>query len=324
MKFTHSFLFFGILFLGASASLLCLPVNAQICSQEKPSAFQSKYSADNEAVKKRTAKLFLNADDKSFSAIDSAFLNAKILPYLAPYLEDENEIVRQKAVKFIGLTKSSDALSLLALSLEDKSENVQNAAARTLYDNYKRETLSANSDVENALCRSLENGSNSAAAFLIFSYYVENPQTEKLIIFRGSEKNEAETTLYPLIKPVEVSFLIKMVHSEIGGRTPRSEFRQAISSATLDELAFLVWTMRDLGDPDLLHDLRKTLSDNRKMSYKNKQGVTVDRRLRDLAVEKFVQRLNLKPKFKVINGKTYSNAETKAINELIYYSIPQS
>lgn len=326
MKIINSILFFQVFaFSIFLAPNFFLPLNAQICSRDKPPAFDSKYNTDDAATRKRIEKLFLDARKNSpLSTADVSLLNVKTLPYLAVYLKDDDETTRRTAAKLVGLTKNEAALPLLAAALEDRSADVRNAAAQSLDDNFEQDAIIEKSFVENALCRSVENGSDSAAAILLFSRFVENPQTENVLIFRLKSAANETTNFYPLKKPVKVSFILKMAQSEVGSKVPRRAFRQAIADATLDELAFLLWTMRELGDPDLLHDLRKTLFDNRKISYENAKGITVSRRLRDLAVEKFVQRLKLTAGFKVIAGKVYSSAETKEIDDLIQRSIPQS
>lgn len=323
LQFKNLKLLGNLLFLALVVSQISLTAQAQICSQEKPPAFQSSHTADDESVKEKVRRTLFDGGGKTLPA-DLSKLKASILPYLAVYFENKDEKVRLKAVKIAGSTRSKEALPLLSRALEDDSAAVSNAAAETLYADYEQSDLAEQNFIENSLCRSIEKGSNAAASFLLLSRFVNNPQVEKVLAFRAESPTQEKTKFYSLQTPVSVSFIIKMAWSEVGGRTPRREFRQAIGEAALPELAFSVWAMQELGDYDLLHALRRTLPDKRKIRYENEKGVIVSRRLRDVAIEKFVQRLKLKPPFKIVKGKIYSEAEARRLNALIYEKIPQS
>ena len=323
MKFRNLKLLLNGLFFALVFSQICLTAQAQICSREKTPSFQSGYNAADESVKNKVRYQIFNGKGNSFPK-ELINLQARLLPYLAPYFKENDENIRLKAVRFAGATKSKEALTLLAAAVEDNSVEVQNAAARTLYENYEQNILAEQVFVENALCRSVEKGSNAAEAFLLLSRFTSSPQVENVLTFRAQSAGESKAKFYPLKDSVNVSFLIKMALSEIGGKTLRREFRQALGTASLEDLAFAVWAMGELGDTDLLHALRKTLSDKRKISYENEKGQIVTRRLSDAAIEKFVQRLKLKPPFKIVKGKSYTDAEASQLNDLIYKKIPQS
>ena len=312
------------------AAIISLPfalnAAAEVCRTEtEPAIFQSRYRADNEAVKQKLEKLLPAVRaDKSNPAVVLPLPPLQILPYLAVHLNSKDEMVRQKAVNLIGSTKLKQALPLLAAALADESARVRSFAAQTLYDNFAPDALDGNPDIENALCLNVENKTDSAAVIVLFSRFVDNEQTEKVLRLRAESVADETVVFYPLTESVKFSFVLKMALSEVGGREPRRDFRRAISTATLEELTFLVWTMQELGDADLLHDLRKTLFDNRQVSYENAKGVIMTRRLRDLAIEKFVKKLKLKPAFKIADGKIYSTAESQQIDKMISRIVPQS
>jgi hypothetical protein len=95
------------------------------------------------------------------------------------------------------------------------------------------------------------------------------------------------------------------------------------ASGTPAEREFLLSVMREIDAPEVLHALAATLDDTTAISSGVPSGAAPQRRLCDLAVEQFVQRLNLTVDFNLNSHGRYTPEEINQVRTAIREQLPR-
>jgi HEAT repeat protein len=247
---------------------------------------------------------------------------AKIIPYLQPYLRDEDEMVRLQAVALLTTSDDPAAIPLLALALSDPLQDIRARAALALYERHDPLQLAERPELGEALRASLDQGNDAAAAILLLSYYPGDPTLATLQAL-DERAGGAQTELAAWTPVVPVTLVAAISRSRIGDRVARQALLQASTDGSLAEREFLLSVLREIDSPQVLHALASALDDTREIGGGVPSGIQPQRRLCDLAVVKLVNRLNLKTNFTVSDQRRFTPTEIDAVWQAMAAGLPR-
>ena len=245
-----------------------------------------------------------------------------ILPHLKPYVTDGDEMVRTQAVALLATFTEPQAVPLLAAALTDDQQDIRARAASALYANYDPLELAKEPTLEKALGISLNKGNDAAAAILLAGYFpVED--MGKALRDLDARSLDADTELTSWSPPVPVKLAAAISLSRFGEQAARMHLMETAASGTPAEREFLLSVMREIDAPEVLHALAATLDDTTAISSGVPSGAAPQRRLCDLAVEQFVQRLNLTVDFNQNSHSRYTSEEINQVRTAIREQLPR-
>ncbi len=279
--------------------------------------------ANNNELASRVEKAFAAARQGDFGpSSDLVSLGPAVVPLLQPYLDDPSEDVRRQAVDLLKAMPGAAAIPLLAKALADPTADIRERASLHLYANYKPEQLSGNASLGAALRKSIESGSDSAAAVLLLGYF-PSPEAVAALEALLARAGGAQTELYSWSPVVPVTLPVHVSLSRLGHSTARASLLKEIESSNLAKLQFLLAVIREIDAPEALHALKRTLADTRVTGGGAPSGAQSKRRLCDDAVNAFLGRLRLKVDFTPSDADLYSEAQIESVRRAINSAIPQ-
>ena len=248
---------------------------------------------------------------------------AKAIPYLKPYLQDDNEMVRQQATALLTASNDPAAIPLLALALRDPLQDIRARAALALYERHDPVQWAEHPEVGEALRASVDQGNDAAAALLLLGYF-PGESSLKTLQALNERAGEAQTELATWAPVVPVRLPVAVSLSRLGDQAGRLTLLQTSAEGSLAEREFLLSVLRELDSPEVLHALAAgTLSDVSEIGGGVPSGVQPQRRLCDLAVVSFVKKLNLPVNFTVNDQRRFTPAEIDAVRQAMAGSLPR-
>lgn len=247
---------------------------------------------------------------------------AKIIPYLQPYLQDEDEMVRLQAVALLTTSDDPTAIPLLALALRDPSQDLRARAALALYERYDPLQLAERPTLGEALRASLDQGNDAAAAILLLSYYPGEPTLAALQAL-DERAGDAQTELAAWTPVVPVTLVTAISRSRIGDRAARQALLHTSVDGSPAEREFLLSVLREIDSPEVLHALASALDDTQEIGGGVPSGIQPQRRLCDLAVVSLIKRLNLKVNFTVNDQRRFTPTEIDAVRQAMIAGLPR-
>ncbi|HOW76671.1 MAG TPA: HEAT repeat domain-containing protein [Candidatus Competibacteraceae bacterium] len=284
----------------------------------------SRGIAMNDDIAAQVNTAFAAARQENYELISQlAEQGAQIIPYLKPYLQDDNEMVRQQAAALLTASNDPAAIPLLALALRDPLQDIRARAALALYEQHDPVQWAKRPEVGEALRASVDQGNDAAAALLLLGYFPGEPTLKALKDLR-KRAGDAQTELATWAPVVPVNLAIAVSLSRLGDQAGRLMLLQTSAEGSLAEREFLLSVLRELDSPEVLHALAAgTLSDVSEIGGGVPSGVQPQRRLCDLAVVSFVKRLNLPVNFTVNDQRRFTPAEIDVVRQTIAGSLPR-
>jgi hypothetical protein len=246
-------------------------------------------------------------------------LGATLVPHVGKYVGDSSEDVRGHALAVIAAIGGADALRHLIRGLRDASPEIQERTANALYDRFVPEVVVRERAVPAALRASVQRHPSAAAILLLA--YCPGKETER-VLGPLTHEESLKTKLHSWERPVSVALPSLIAGSRVGLSRAREALLERIEAGPLDELQFILVANREIDAPEVLHALARTLDDDRLVPGGVPSGVP-QRRLRDLAVDAYVQRLQLKPVFPLNPAARYSQPQIDEIKRLLRAAVPQ-
>lgn len=278
----------------------------------------------NDDIAVQVNAAFAAARQENYELISQlAEQGAQIIPYLKPYLQDDNEMLRLQAVALLTASADPAVVPLLTLALRDASQELRARAALALYERHDPLQLAERSEVGEALRASIDQGNDAAAALLLLGYF-PGKSSLKALQALNKRAGDAQTELATWAPVVPVRLAAAVSLSRLGDQAGRLTLLQTSAESTPAEREFLLSVLREIDSPEVLHALAAgTLGDVSPIGGGVPSGVQPQRRLCDLAVVSFVKRLSLKVNFVVDDQHPFTSAEIDAVRQAIAGSLPQ-
>lgn len=273
----------------------------------------------------------------------------KLISYLEPYLNDASSNVRTEAVNSALKIGGKKAYNFAVLALKNSRPQISKHTAATLYfyhSQHKRhlrnekteisgdfsrynffspENISASQEMGKALCEMSRSGnSNLESIFLLANF----PNSETEIILKDSFKikNYARS----LRIRDEKALAAEITLAKLNNQQAIEYLAKPIDTQSIATLKFLLKNLTEIDSPKILIALSKSLENKtyiegnlssaqvvQKLGLPKGSHVdTIPRRLCDLALESFIQKLDLKPSFKIHSG-IYAEQHLIEAQELI-------
>jgi hypothetical protein len=278
----------------------------------------------NDDIAVQVNAAFAAAGQENYELISQlAERGAQVIPYLKPYLRDDNEMLRLQAVALLTVSTDPAAIPLLTLALRDPSQELRARAALALYERHDPVQWAERPEVGEALRASINQGNDAAAALLLLGYF-PGESSLKTLQALNERAGEAQTELATWAPVVPVRLPVAVSLSRLGDRAGRLTLLQTSAEGSLAEREFLLSVLRELDSPEVLHALAAgTLSDVSEIGGGVPSGVQPQRRLCDLAVVSFVKRLNLPVNFTVNDQRRFTPAEIDTVRQAMAASLPR-
>lgn len=284
----------------------------------------SRGIAMNDDIAAQVNAAFTAARQDNYDLISQlAEQGAQVIPYLKPYLRDDNEMLRLQALALLTASTDPAAIPLLALALRDPSQDLRARAALALYEQHDPLQLAERSGVGEALRASVDQGNDAAAALLLIGYFPGESSLKTLQMLNERAGNaQTELASWAPVVPVRLAAAVSL--SRLGDQSGRLTLLQTSAEGSLADREFLLSVLREIDAPDVLHALAAgTLGDVSEIGGSAPSGVQPQRRLCDLAVDSFVKRLNLKINFSIDDHRRFTTAEIDAVRQVMTRSLPR-
>jgi hypothetical protein len=284
----------------------------------------SRGIAMNDDIAAQVTAAFTAARQENYELISQlAEQGPQIIPYLKPWLQDENEMLRLQATALLTASHDPATIALLTLALRDPSQDIRARAALALYERHDPLQLAERPEVGEALRASIDQGNDAAAAILLLGYFPGEASLKTLQAL-NERVGEAQTELATWAPVVPVRLAVAVSLSRLGDQAGRLTLLQTSAEGSLAEREFLLSVLREVDAPDVLHALAAgTLGDMSEIGGGVPSGVQPQRRLCDLAVVSFVQRLNLPVNFTINDQRQFTPAEINAVRQEIAGCLPR-
>jgi hypothetical protein len=251
-----------------------------------------------------------------------ASLGEGAAPLLAPYVTDGDEEVRRQAVALLAAISGKGAVAPLAKALVDGSQDIRQRASAALYENYDPRDLGKRAEVGEALRNSIRQGNESGGAILLLGYF-SGPKSKETLRNLQQQRGGGMTEVFSWSPVVPISLAADDALSRLGDQEARKALTSRIEAGELEELQFLLYVLRDIDAPSVIHALKDaTFEDAREVPGEVPSGAEPQIRLQDLAVTQFVKRFGLRMPFDVSGDRRYSDDEVAAVREAVDKRVP--
>lgn len=244
-----------------------------------------------------------------------------VVALLGPYLDDANEAVRREAVALLATIGGEGSLELLAKALADRSTDVRERAAAALYERYDVATLTENAAVGRAVVASLALDNPPAAVILLASYFPSD-DTERGLVALRDRKPGTQVKLFAWSAPVATSLVAKLSLAHLGSPEAQANLVQAAAKATPAEAEFFLAALREADSSRVLLALSRFLDDTREAATLVSSAPEIRRRICDLAVDAFVERLDLDHSFERSKLARYDAGQIAEVRKRVAEAVP--
>lgn len=274
--------------------------------------------SESERIKTEVSEAFAAVREGNLSLTSGlVHYGDQVVAHLAPLVNDNDKAVRIEVVALLGALESETGAKAIVPFLSDPEDDIRERGAGAVYRFVARE--GAVIDFESQLLSGVEKGRPGAAALLLLGY-CEGGE-EALVKYESDERLVRLAQGGPVV-PTELPATVAL--SLLGDGEARTRLIAAIDDGKLQTLMFLLDAVTSVDSPEVLHVLAdKTLTDAREVHSGVPVGAVPARRLGDVAVEVFVNRLNLKPRFEIDTSRCYKDEEIAQIRALIRDAIPR-
>jgi hypothetical protein len=194
-------------------------------------------------------------------------------------------------------------------ALVDSSPDVRERTARAMFQ-CDRSLVGSDASVGGLLRESIKQGNSAAAATLLLAYF---PGDETIAVLTGFSDDSAPVKLENWMTPVPATLAASVSLARLQYDSGKDQLLTAISRNSLEEQVFLLSVMSEIEDRDVIQSLATHLSDQREVRYGVPSGATPRRRLCDMAVDSFVNRLDLEIDFRLTSAARYNDLQIDTV-----------
>ncbi len=245
-------------------------------------------------------------------------LGKKIIPYLEPYLFDENSLVKGEVLGYLKQYDTPESVHLLAKMLENAA--TFDGTADVVYESFKSSSITKHPEIRRAVLKSLSEGGRSLTGILLLSNFADEDVADALrsVAIIGGEETEKLPSLFLSLR---YSLAANFALTLIGNADGTSDFLSQIETASIDETFFLLNRLDCIKNKTVLLKMKNIFLKDERV-FKTAQGEMIVKkpdgtleyqmpqiRLRDLAVEFFVTEFKIKTSFDIDEKKMFTDAE---------------
>jgi HEAT repeat protein len=308
----------GLLLAAGTAFVAVQSVGKSTDSKDRRAAV-----SDTSGSAERVEAAFAAARSGDFGpSSELASLGEAAAPLLAPYVTDGDEEIRRQAVALLAAINGKGAVAPLAKALADGSQDIRQRASAALYEHYDPRDLGKRADLGEALRSSIRQGNDSGGAILLLGYF-SGPKSKETLRDLRDRHGGGRTEVFSWSPVVPISLAADVALSRLGDEAARRALTSRIEAGELEDLQFLLYTLRDIDSPPVIHALMDaTLDDMREVPGEVPSGAEPQIRLQDLAVTQLVKRFGLRMPFDVSGDRRYSDDEIAAVREAVDKRVP--
>ena len=224
---------------------------------------------------------------------------------MAGYLSDDNEDLRREAMLALARLGGREGCGRLVMSLTDPSADVRERTARAVQSCLVDGVDMAG--VARALINSLRLGPTAHTLLLARRYPEQSRQVLASFIHADAPLVKLESWMPPI--PVSLPAAVAGASAEVKGAAERID--RGLANAAESE--FLTRVLNEIELRQILLRLLALLDDTRETASATPSGVSERRRICDLALDAFVERLRLSAAIPRHKALRYSTAELRAV-----------
>ncbi len=270
----------------------------------------------------RVRKTFDDVRHRDLSGLsDLQTAGSAIVPFLALFLSDPDEVVRREAVSLLCVVAGKEALPLIILALNDSSAEIRDRAAMGLYERYERSAIADHESLGNALVPLIVMESPSAAALLLSAYF-PTEEVEDALRTALKRKEVVDVKLFAHSTPVPFLLPVQVALAHHGSAEAQSALVRTIESASVAEAEFLLDAIHEADSSSVLRAMAKFLADPRQSTTQVHSAPVIQLRVCDLAVNAFIKRLELKVTFKHSVLQKYEVHHVDEVRRLVAKAVP--
>ena len=242
-----------------------------------------------------------------------------IVPVIAPLLRDSNADVRLEAIALLDALDSEPAAQAAVTALNDSNPDIGSRAARLVFRSVIRHGADGFTRLGAALAAKPTDVQRDAAKLLLLGFTSEGEATLRSALGDGPlVKLSDDGPAVRATLPAEISLSLR------GAKDAHARLIERIGAGNAAELEFLLRVVAMIDAPEILHALaERTLGNERAIGGGVPSGATPLRRMTDLAVEAFINRLRLDTGIETTAVKRYSPAEIERVRKAVLASVPQ-
>lgn len=301
---------FGLLFIFASMPLIIFPQSDVLTTP----------TAENFEIAEKVKRAF-DSRRKYDSHWEDEIkpYGVKLIPYLKSYLKDPDDSVHLKVLNLLKDIKEAESIPLLAEALRDPSLDVSKRAALYLYDNYDHTVISQYPEVGPALRQGVTNGNKSIASIILLGYF-PGRETEIALSTTGGA-DFYWSAKKDFVSEIKLATPIFLTLYRLNAPDSYQQLIAQIRTAKSDEIEFLLYALEFVDDPAILKLVFEKGFADRRVPYSeygnHGRHLPNARRVADLTVDKFAEKLGLTLGFEMYGETAYSPKKLSAARQKI-------
>jgi hypothetical protein len=276
--------------------------------------------ADTSALRNEVAAVFDAVRAGDSSRVGQLVAHGdSLIPAVTSLLQDPNAAVRREAIALLDALDSKAAALAAVRSLGDADTDISRRAARLVFRSVMRHGPKDFPGLGDALMTRPEQLQQDAAKLLLLGFTNQGEDALRKALANG-----------PLVKlsddgpAVRAALPAEMSLSRRGAANARARLLERIAAGETADLEFLLRNIGVIDAPRVLHALAgQTLGDERPVGGGVPAGAEPSRRMTDLAVEAFIERLGLNTGIEITPEKRYSPAQIESVRRAVSAGLPQ-
>jgi hypothetical protein len=278
----------------------------------------------NPKIERSVKKAFDALRNEDFQYVNKLeSLGEKLIPYLEPYLFDENDLVWHEVLNLLVIFYTKEGSVLLAKMLADQESFY--GTSNKIHEFLKASVIAESPEIRAALLKSFSENRYSLTGILLLKSF-PGAETEKVLEKVKLDYGDKTEVLPIQFLTLRISLVANLVLCNINNSTGCGDLTQQIETITTNEAFFLMLMLDDIKNPEILQKLQNSLladtriyvSTQSEAIYKNPDGssrfVRPQSRVCDIAVDFLIRRFKVKVSFEA-GKKTYTQSEIDELNK---------
>lgn len=254
-----------------------------------------------------------------YSTVTGLAVTAADVPALTPLLMDTNADVARESMVLLERIGGSQACTALVRALTSVSADMRERAANAMYRRCQQPLADNLAGWETALHQSVRMGNTAASATLLLRHFANDGNRQFLRKLLNAHAVVVKLAAWST--PVPQALAAAVAGVSVGLTQAQARLVQGLNDVASAE--FLASTLVDVTDMTALHSLLPLLDNEQTVRAGVPSGALPQRRVCDLALDAFVNRLGLRPSFSLRVGERYTAAELDEVKRLAFIASTQ-
>jgi hypothetical protein len=247
-----------------------------------------------------------------YTAVTHLSVTAADVPALTPLLMDANTDVARESMTLLERIGGPQACAAMVRALTSASADMRERTANTMYRRCQRPQVENVVGWEPALHQSVRMGNTAASAILLLRHFANDGNRQFLLQLLKADAAPVKLAAWSTPVPQVLAAAVAAV--SVGLAQAQTRLVQGLDDVASAE--FLASTLPDVTDLVALHSLLPLLDNQQTVRAGVPSGASPQRRVCDLALDAFVDRLSLRPSFSLRAGGRYITAEFDEVKRL--------